>query len=269
MKKLLIITCLLCLIALPALADTSRVVDDAGLLSHSEEAALQQKIDHIRNTYNMDVAIVTKDTIGYRAINVYAADYFENAGYGMGIRQDGLIFMIDMDQRDYFTATHGHAITVFTDYGLDQMHSKMVRYLSSGDYYTAFDRYLSSVEDYLLYYQQNGYAYDVYRRSTPQKPLDRLLSMAPIVFIAAFVIGLIVSFSLKRQLKSVRKKQDATTYVQKGSFHLSRSQDIYLYTRTTRRKIETSSGSYGGRGGGSSTFRSSSGGSFGGRGGKF
>ncbi|MBQ4638926.1 MAG: TPM domain-containing protein [Clostridia bacterium] len=270
MKKLLILSLILCIMALPALADTRRVVDEVNLLSYFEENVLQEKIDEIVARYDMDVAIVTKNDIGYRAIDVYTADYFENAGYGVGDRQDGLIFLIDMDQRNYFTATHGKAITVFTDYGLDQLHNSMVHYLSSGDYYTAFSRYLDKVESYLENYEQTGKAYDVYNAVSLKAPMERIVEMAPIVFIVALGIGLIVAFSLKSQLKTVRKKQNAASYVQKGSFYLSRSQDIYLYTRTTRRKIETNTGgsSHGGRGG-SSTFRSSSGRSFGGRGGRF
>lgn len=269
MKKFFLFALLLCLATMPALANTSRVVDDAGLLSLQEEIALQAQIDRIVTVYRMDVAIVTKNGIGYRSPGVYAADFFEEQGYGVGLQQDGLIFLIDMRERDYFTATHGSAIRIFTDYGLDTLHSKMVRYLSSGDYYQAFTCYLNEVEQYLQDYQEKGIIHDrrsgTVSRSQHLTPVQRAGQAAPVIFLVALGIGLIVAFSLKSQLKTVRRKADATNYVKKGSFQLTRAQDIYLYTTTTRRKIETSSGS----GGGSSTFRSSSGGSFGGRGGKF
>ena len=270
MKRLIILLLVLCTLCLPALADTVRVVDDANLLSSWEETLLQEKIDAIRDTYRMDVAIVTKDGIGFRSINVYAADYFEANDYGMGLNKDGLIFLMDMGEREYFTATHGKAVTVFTDYGLDTIHDKVVGHLSSGDYFMAFSRYLSYVEQYLEDYRRDGTIHDRYgyhATSTPQTVQERFAEMVPIILIGAFVIALIVTFCLKNQLKSVRRKQNASSYIQQGSFYLSRSQDIYLYTRTTRRKIETNTGS-GGRGG-SSTFRSSSGSSFGGRGGRF
>ena len=271
MKKFIIALVVLCTLSLPALADTDRVVDEANLLSSWEETQLQEKIDAIRDTYHMDVAIVTKNSIGYRSINVYTADYFEANNYGMGLNKDGLIFLLDMGGREYFTATHGKAITVFTDYGLDTIHSRIVSFLSSGSYYSAFSRYLTQVEQYLADYQQGtihdrpGYGYA--GTATPKTVQEQFMEIVPIVFIGAFVIALIITFCLKNQLKTVRKKQNASSYIQQGSFYLSRSQDIYLYTRTTRRKIETNTGS--GGHGGSSTFRSSSGGSFGGRGGRF
>lgn len=266
MKKMLLCSLVLCLLCLPALADTNRVTDDANLFSSMEENLLQRKIDAITAEYAMDVAIVTKDSIGYRSPGLYAADYYDAMGYGVGPGKDGLIFLISMGERDYFTATHGKAIRIFTDYGLDSIHNHMVPELSNGNYFDAMDTYLSDVEQFLADFAETGVPYDWGSSYSLESPLERTMAAAPIIFIVALVIGLITSFSLKGQLKTVRKKQSASSYVTEGSFRLTRSQDIYLYTNTVRRKIETNNG---GGHGGSSTFRSSSGGSFGGRGGKF
>lgn len=266
MKKILLCTLLLCFLCVPALGDTERVVDDAHLFSAGEETLLQDQIDAIRSAYDMDVAIVTKNSIGYRSPGLYAADFYDEMGYGMGPGKDGLIFLISMAERDYFTATHGKAITIFTDYGLDSIHDHMVSDLSRGFYYDAMETYLSDVAQFLADYQETGVPYDIGNSHSLESPINRMLAVAPLIFFVALAIGLIVAFSLKSQLKTVRKKQNATSYVVEDSFHLSRSQDIYLYTTTVRRKIETDSGS---SRGGSSTFRSSGGGSFGGRGGKF
>ncbi len=260
----------------PALADTGRVIDDAHLLSPMEERALQQQIDAIRDTHGMDVAIVTKDGIGYQSIHIYAADYYEAAGFGVGAGEDGLIFLIDMEERKYFTATHGRAVSVFTDYGLDEMHENITPYLSDGEYAAAFSFYLDQVDRLLRYEADRGYAWNVQKGNTywdlytgqEISPLERMLEVAPMIFLGALVIGaVVVALVFKNQLRTVRYKTNATNYMQEDSFRLTRVQDIYLYTHTTRRKIETNHSS--GGGGGSSTFRSSSGGSFGGRGGKF
>lgn len=266
MKKILLCSLLLCLLCVPALADTERVVDEAHLFSTGEETLLQDQIDRIRTQYDMDVAIVTKNSIGFRSPGLYAADYYDEMGYGVGPSRDGLIFLISMGERDYFTATHGKAIRIFTDYGLDSIHNHMVSDLSRGFYYDAMETYLADVEQFLADFEQTGVPYDWGTSRSLESPMDRMLSVAPLIFFVALAIGLIVAFSLKGQLKTVRKKQNATSYVTEGSFRLTRSQDIYLYTNTVRRKIETNNG---GGHGGSSTFRSSGGGSFGGRGGKF
>lgn len=271
MKKLFIFVLLLCVFAVPAMANTSRVTDNANLFTAVEEQGLQQRIDGIVQQYGIDVAIVTVNSIGFRSPELYAADFFDKAGYGVGYGKDGILFLISMGDRDYATVTHGKAVYVFTDYGLDQLHAHMQPLLSSGDYAGAMDRYLTDAEKYLKDYRETGRVYDYGNPVQLESPWERLKGVAPIILLAGLGIGLIVAFSLKSQLKSVRRKQNAASYVVNGSFQLTRCQDIYLYTTTTRRKIETNNGGGGGFGGrgGSSTFRSSSGGSFGGRSGKF
>lgn len=268
MKKIFIFVLLLCVFAVPAMANTSRVTDNANLFTAVEEQGLQQRIDGIVQQYGIDVAIVTVNSIGFRSPELYAADFFDKAGYGVGYGKDGILFLISMGDRDYATVTHGKAVYVFTDYGLDQMHAHMQPLLSDGEYYDAMERYLTDAEKYMQNYRQTGTAYDYRNPVQLETPGERLQNAAPFILLAGLGIGLIVSFSLKSQLKSVRRKQNASSYVVNGSFRLTRCQDIYLYTTTTRRKIETNNGGGGGRGG-SSTFRSSSGGSFGGRSGKF
>lgn len=249
-KRIMVLSFVLCMLVLPAQANTRRVVDDANLISYLDEAKLQSTIDRIREEYPIDIVLVTVNSIGYRSPGLYAADFYDEHGYGVGEDRSGLIFLICMGSRDYFTAVTGDAQRVFDQSARDDIHEDVVPYLSSGRYGEAMEVYLNGVEEAL-------------QRNTP---MGRFRRMAPIILLAGIGIGCIVAFSLKNQLKSVRKKQNAMSYVVNGSFQLTRSQDIYLCTTTTRRKIETTYSS-GGSGGGS--FRSSSGRGFSGSGGKF
>ncbi|MBQ2977592.1 MAG: TPM domain-containing protein [Clostridia bacterium] len=276
MKRFLLILLALLCVSLPALAGEF-LVDTADLLMSYEEESLREEMAAIRNEYGLDVAIVLKNSYSGSSIMHYAADYYEAQGYG----EDGLLFLLTMYEREYTTVTHGSAISIFTDYGLDRIHENITPYLSNGDYYGAMSRYLRFIRQYLEQYHQqleNGGAYDHGYSEWPMgqslvtvhlTPWGQMLEIAPMILIGAFVIALIVALVLKSQMKSVRRQSGAASYVRDGSFHLSRVQDIYLYTTTHRRKIETNSGNRSGGGGGSSTFRSSSGGSFGGRSGRF
>ena len=80
--------------------------------------------------------------------------------------------------------------------------------------------------------------------------------------------ALIASLIFKSQMKTVRRKTGADRYIRKGSFSLTRVQDVYLYTSTTRTRIETSSPS-GRGGGGGGGFTGSSGTHHTGHGGSF
>ena len=263
MKRFLLILLVLLCASLPALAG-EYVIDREDLLFSSEEEALRSEIAAIRSDYGLDVAIAFEDSYSGFSIMRYAADYYEAQGYG----EDGLLFLLTMEEREFTTVTQGAAIQIFTDYGLDMIHEDITPYLSDGNYYEAMERYLQHVRRYIEQ-AQTGEVYDIYNPVTLRTPWERMTEIAPIILIVAFVIALIVALVLKGQMKTVRRQVGAASYVRDGSFQLTRTQDIYLYTTTRRRKIETNSNSGGRSGGGSSTFRSSSGGSFGGRSGKF
>ena len=98
-----LMACLLLLPALWAAADVVRVVDEADLLTDSQELALSQTIARIRDTYQMDVAIVIKQSIAGKDPALYAADAYEKLGCGMGEERDGLIFLLTMAERKYQT----------------------------------------------------------------------------------------------------------------------------------------------------------------------
>ena len=78
---------------------------------------------------------------------------------------------------------------------------------------------------------------------------DILGSLLIAVLIGA-VISLIIVFSMKSKLKSVRPQKTASNYVRSGSFTLTRDLDLYLYRTIVRtRRADTNSGSRGGGGG--------------------
>ena len=88
-----------------------------------------------------------------------------------------------------------------------------------------------------------------------------VIKMIPLALMA--VVGLIVALVLKGQLKSVRKQNQANTYVKPGSMRLTISRDIFLYSHVSRTRKANNSSSGGGRSSGGR-----SGGSRGGAGGR-
>lgn len=264
MKRFLIVLLALCCLVGSAMAE-NRVIDEAGLLSAQEKETLEQTIAQIQEKHQMDVVVLLVDSIGSKQPRDYAADYYDYGGYGLGSSKDGVLFLLSMGTRDYFTLLTGRAIPVFTNARQALLHEEMAPYLSDGEYFTALEKYLHRVDVIMgLGVPADGYGESVY---TPDERAGKLF---PFVLIAALVVSLITAFSLKGQLKTVRRKNEAMSYVRDGSFHLTRSQDIYLYTTTQRHKIETDTDHHSsGGGGGTSTFSGSSGTTHGGSGGKF
>lgn len=245
-KKALAVLLLLLLLVSPALAEKSRVVDQADVLTQEEEQKLAEYIANIREKYKFDLLILTMDSIGDRQGDYYAADYFDNNGYGEGPNHDGVCFFYvregDRNENTVFFVKTGSGERIFTPDVDDEIAEQIRPYMRQKNYGGAFATYVLQVESYLVAHQA----------------FNRANRMLPIFLIIGLLIGVMVALAFKSQMKTVRRKSGAMSYVRDGSFHLSRQQDIYLYTTTVRRRIETSSGG-GGGGGSHGSFTGSSG----------
>ncbi len=248
--------------------NSDKVVDNADILTDSEEADLEDMILDIieKHSRKYDIAVVT--TYGTNgSIEAFADDYYDYNGYGYGSMNSGIILAIDMQERAYHMSTCGDGITVFTDYGLEHLDSGFVSFLSSGDYAAAFRSFADGSDELIDYYESNGEPYDNIYRKTYKRAhygLYFMISLAAGLIIAATVCAL-----MKSQLKSVNMQTQAASYIRQGSFRVTGSTDKFLYNTVTRTKVSSSSGSSGHRSGGSTTHSSSSGSSHGGHGGHF
>lgn len=237
-----------------------RLVDEADLLSDSEEIKLLATLDEISERQNCDVVVVTVDTIGDSTATEFADDFYDYNGYGAGENRDGILLLISMADRDWAISTCGYGITAFTDAGQAYMVDSFKPALSDGDYYKAFDKYAVLCDDFLTQ-AKSGKPYD-----TDNLPKEFPYVVLIICIGASIGVAFLIVNGMKNKLKSVRTKTDADTYVRQGSMSLAQNRDIFLYrtVNRTKRSTESSSGSSG-----SSTHSSSSGTTHGGSSGKF
>ncbi len=265
MKKLFVIILALAFLALPVAASDAtlpRLVDEADILSNGEEESLLSTLNEISERQECDVVIITVSSLDGASVTAAADDFYDYNGYGYGAGDDGILFLLAMEEREYATSTYGFGITAFTDYGQDVMLEKVVPYLSDGDYYEGFMEFASQCDDYITE-AKNNEPYDVDNQRFVFEP-----SWIVIALIVGIVVAFIYTGTLKAQLNNVKKNNSAASYVRPGSLNLSVSNDMFLYrnvSRTARPKDTGGSSSSGG----SSTRISSSGRSHGGRSGRF
>lgn len=242
MKRIIIsLILILSMFSVCASAQSPSVCDYADILTTSQESKLQQTIDELSQEYSFQAVIVTVDSLGEKSPRSFAEDFYLQGGFGIGETKDGILLLLAMNTRDWYIATHGQTRDVVTDSDIDDIADSIVPYLSEGDYYNAFDSFLSLVED-------------EYQQEQTQWIPNLLLALA----IGAAIAG-VVLFFMRRSMNTARQQNGAGSYMKDNSFDLYECRDLYLYSRTTkvRKSQNNSSGS---RGGGSS---------FGGRGGKF
>lgn len=258
------------------------VVDDADLLTQSEEEALLELAREISARQACDVVLVTAGYLNGSSPEAYADDYFDYNGYGQGADRSGILFLISMEERDWHVSTRGMAIQAFTDDGIEYLVDQLLSDLSGGYYYDAFRTYFTTADTMLSVYngtateeewqeidqgisdyvEEHGHWGDSSQRSGPR-------SYGPSI-VLALVLGFVLAFIpmavMKSGLNNIAPKRGASDYLRPGSMQLNLRKDLFLYTNTTSRVIETQRSS---GGGGSSTHVSSSGATHGGHGGKF
>lgn len=246
MISLLFVLALVLSLALPVYgAELPLVIDNGNLLSSEEEAALSQKAQSLQEAYDMDVVILTLNGLGGKTPQDYADDYYDTQGY----RSDGLLFLLSMEERDWYISTSGDAIYALTDYGIQQLGELALPYLSDGDYAEGFTAFLDGLPAYLDAYRHLGFSHVL------------------IALGIGLLVGGIAIAILRSAMNTKRPQRNAGVYM--DHYHLGHSRDLFLYSHVDRIKKPDPPQNNGGGGGGSSVHTSSSGSRHGGGGGKF
>ena len=243
---------------IPSTRQKERLVDEADLLTDSEEAALLSKLNTLSQKHQSNIVILTVDDYTGDAES-YSDDYFDYNGFQADY-DSGVMFFLGMSDRAYWFSTFGSAIYAFTDYGISELGDTVVPYLADGDYYGAFNRYIEVADNYFTLYEE-GTPFDV--SSQPEEPKNIPLAIG-ICIIIGLLGALIPLFIMVADLTTVRKSVNASGYQSHSGIKLTVHNDKFIRATTNRTRRAESSSS-----GGSSTHSSSSGSSHGGGGGHF
>ncbi|MCI8886910.1 MAG: TPM domain-containing protein [Hungatella sp.] len=259
-------------------SDGIRVYDMAGLFTEEDIEELEQRIEGYRTQWDMDVVIVTTKDAQGRGSTAYADDFYDEGGFGQGKERDGILFLIDMDNRELTFSTCGRAVRIFTDERIGHMLDGVYEGASEGDYRACADMFLSDAKRYVEAGIQGGqYNYDtetgkisVYRSI---RWYEALLALAVSAFTAGAVcMGVKGRYAMEESRQQIKNLNMA--YRAEARFAYDNRGDRLVNQFVTSRVIPRSTG--GGHGGGglsssgrSSTHRSSGGRSHGGGSRKF
>ncbi len=252
------------------MAAVPRVNDLADLLSLDEIESLEKRLDILSETYQMETVIVTTNDAEGKTATAYADDFYDTNGYGYGDNWDGILFLIDMDNRELAISTSGLSAKYVDDRRINTLMDTIAPYLTDANYYQGCITFINGVETYfksgipsdshLIF--QDGKKPFTNSYGTPLTAKNYLV-YAGIAFLAALVMASIVRAIISYRYKHPRHTVPATL-PDRLSVNYTEKQDQFISTHTTRTKIETSNSGRGGGGGGSSMHTSSSGRSHGG-----
>lgn len=261
-------------LATPKVDEKEKVYDFANLFTESEEKELFSDITEYINNYNMDMVVVTIEDNNKSSAMAYADDFYDYNYFGIGSTYDGILLLIDMDNRIVWLSTTGKGQIIYDDARIDNILDYVQDELIDGDYYSAADDFIYYSSKYAKagvpssnsnmkvdengdYVKKGEFEFDSF---TDVVYFIMGIALLPTI---ATVIIILIGVSSHR---NVKKANFARPYVKKGSLNISLRKDNFLRTSTTSTRISSSSS---GGGGGSSTHHSSSGRSHGGGGRSF
>ncbi len=261
MKKVLsiffvvIIISALAVVPFSAAEKGAKLVDDKNYLTSEQASDITNKLNSITENYNMDAVIVLIPSLNGESKVIYADDYYDYNGY----KNDGLLLLLSIEDREWYISTKGYGITAFTDYGIQAIGKELTGYLKKQDYYGACDEFTSLADEFIRE-AKNGNPYDTNHK---RRDLFDILFAVGIAFVVGLIIAIVVVIMVKKSYKPVQLKAEANDYLVKDSLVVKNGYDNFLYTHVTRTRRADKDG------GGSSTHTSSSGSSHGGGGGSW
>jgi uncharacterized protein len=252
---------ILAILCSPVLAEKSYLADLAGTFSSQEAADLEQSARLLGEQYQMDIVIVTTNDAGGKTARQFADDYFDYQGYGVGADRDGILFLIDFDNREAYISTSGIAIRYITDVRLETILDAVFSGgMTDKDYYGAAKAFLSSTASFLA----AGIPDDQYNE--PEKP-NSLTAVDGIAGAAVSGLASLWFYAGTRSAYKGRARGLVFNYRQNSLLNLGLVGDDLVNTYVTSRALPrptTTGTSFGG--GRSSTHVSGSGRTHGGGG---
>jgi uncharacterized protein len=248
--------------ASPVRAAGPLVVDLADVLSEPQESALASAASELGSLYQQDIVIVTASDTGGKSARDYADDFFDDNGYGVGAERNGILLLIDLDNRDIYISTSGSGIQYLTDQRIESvLEAVFAQDLGGGDFYGAAQAFLAKTGEYLA----AGIPSDQY--SVDEKEAKRLTWWDSLIgLVAAGGSGLGFMGSVRQRYKTKYRRQDFD-FRSNSLVHYAVQNNQLLNTRVTHRLRpvqDTSRAS--GSGGRSTTHTSGSGRTHGGGG---
>jgi len=252
MKKLLYFcfTAILFTVYSISLFAAEKLMDNANLLTGTNQHAINTLLNQISERQKCDVIIVTVTSLEDKDAYDYAEDYFYNNYYGYGDKKDGILFLISISERDWSVFSNEFGSTAVTPAGRDYIMEEVKPFLSDENFNKAFTEFATQSDKFLTQARSgNPYGEGHLPRKNLANPFINILISLGI----GVIIALCITAKMKGDLKTVNVQTKADSYVQKDSLNITASRESFLYKNVSciARQTASSGSSNGGSSGGS------------------
>lgn len=227
MRKLFVILTMLAalLVTSIGLAAAPSLVDEAKVLTPEQRKAVLTELHKQEQAHGIRMAVVIMPTINGADTGKYANKLLDNV-YNDGAKGNMVLLQV-LDVRKWYISTDKKLKEVIKgDAGVEYMSRPMVAKLKNGDYAGAYITYAQKGGELLAHQEETGEAW------TPESEEEDEFNW--LALIIALVGGCVIAGSYRQALISsmsnVRSQVAANAYLNKESFNLTTSDDIYTHT---------------------------------------
>ncbi|MDO4960229.1 MAG: TPM domain-containing protein [Eubacteriales bacterium] len=169
--------------------DGVRLFDTGDLYSAELKDKIEEVLAGVSNDTGFDTVIVTTDGFSGKSAESYADDIYDEAGFA----EDGVLFVLNMTDRELYVSTSGMAIRYLTDDRLDTIYDNIIAQIQQGNTAGAAAAFADGVlnahadgipEDQSNYNTQTG-QYDNYKKKSLS--IFEIISAAVISAISGFL----------------------------------------------------------------------------------
>lgn len=240
--------------------DHGRLVNDiTGSLTPPQVNELDSRARDIEARYGMAPIIIIYERLdGGSDGHDWTIGYVESTGHGVQTGQGAIVLSLAVRTRDITVLSVGPGEEVAGIYGTDDIRRTLLDPLGDDEWYSAASLFLDETEAYLRAWQSGA----PYSEDNPRHPETMGAKAAKWGGTGAGALagggaaGGGVMWWLARKNRTARRKADADDYLA-GRPHMTRVNDLYLYSTTSTRTIESPSSGGTSRSGGGYTSSSS------------
>jgi len=228
------------------------VWDNADLFTDSEESELFDLAKQYSEKCNITVIFLTVNNAKGKTTMVYTDDFYDHLVYDSGHTYNysshskwgndnpGVLFAIDMDNRESYINTSGDVIDWFSDREIDNCLSKGDSYLGNGQYFKAIKAIAKSSIDNIYNWKSKGYTGEESSSSggstkvVSTKKLGAVISerIGMSIFIG-LIIAVIASVKAYKKENKANVPISSSEYVQSNEFRVLNRQEQYVRTYET------------------------------------
>lgn len=270
---------------------SQRVIDEADILTNEEERKLNKKLDDINANYDYDVVVVTAEDLERYTATEFADDCYDYNGFS----ENGILFLVSIEDRDWAISTAGEAVNAFSDYDQKVIFDSMKGYLGEDEWYKAFDKFAGQCNKYIDKYQNrdktstnfnydsettvfqynnynsvtsNNYSNDIEPISEKRTTLQIAVSIIVFAVIAGLIAAVLKKRANNKKMLGNEVGFSAETYID-GGVNIIDQYDRFIRNEHSEHFVKTADSSNNSSHHTSTVHHSSSGRTHGGSSGKF